>query len=61
MQPTKIEEIVFRLEGVVSSIEDISFSSVQQEMLWRHIHAELKDIQEVLEGDETYHKKVLIN
>jgi hypothetical protein len=61
MKIQKSEEIAFRLEAIVKSIEDIPFTTPQQELIWRHIHSELTDIQEILEEDETYHKKVVVN
>ena len=61
MKIQKSEEIAFRLEAIVKSIEDIPFTTPQQELIWRHIHSELHDIQEIFEEDETYHKKIVIN
>ena len=50
----KSEEIAFRLEALVKSIEDIPFTTPQQELIWRHIHSELHDIQEIFEEDENH-------
>ncbi len=61
MKIQKSEEIAFRLEAIVKSIEDIPFTTPQQELKWRHIHSELNDIKEILEEDETYHKKIVVN
>jgi hypothetical protein len=61
MMVTEVEEIVFRLGSILKSIEQIPFSTVQQELMWRSIYAEINQIQETLEEDESFKTEIVIN
>ena len=61
MAVTEIEEIVFRLKAIQRGIEQIPFNSVEQELIWRSIFEEIKQIQETLEEDEAFKTEIVIN